>query len=214
MVTINKMKKNVFNLVLMVFVLLNVECTLASDDQYSGPDFSAMKVMVDEDGKTLSKIHMSHAGYREVLMSNAPFEIMFISNYSKKKTWMVIPSKKIYTDMDAFSQDGDDDFIESTMFDDKPCKGFDKTKMLSTKNLHTQKIEEWGCIDKKSKKSILQWFDPKIKMVIREIDKVTLQSDILVSDLKFQKQSDSLFTLPGDYKKVSMDAMMKMMQTQ
>ena len=50
--------------------------------------FMAKKVTVDNDGKTVSQIHMSEKGFREIMMTNVPYKIMYISNYKKKKVWM------------------------------------------------------------------------------------------------------------------------------
>lgn len=206
--------KKLFHTFLYTFIsLFLVETGFAKEEHYSGPDFTASKVTVDDGDKTVSQIHMSKIGFREVLLTNVPFEIMYISNFKDKKMWMVIPSKKMYSDMTSMKGDADSDFTRTTVFDDKPCKGFDKTKKLSTKNIKNKKVEEWGCINKKTQKAILQWYEPKSKMVIREQDKGTGKSDILVSNVKFQSQSKSLFALPSGYKKVSMNEMLKIMQS-
>jgi hypothetical protein len=211
----NSSMKQLYLIFSYIFIaLLFVETSFAKDEQYSGPDFTAKKVTMDDGDKTVSQIHMSKTGFREILMTNVPFEIMYISNYKDKKMWMVVPSKKLYSDMASMQGDENSEFTRSTVFDNKPCKGFDKTKKLSTKTINNKKVEEWGCVNKKTKKAILQWFEPKSKMVIREKDKGMGTSDILVSNIKFQSQSKSLFTLPAGYKKVSLNEMLKIMQNQ
>jgi len=202
----------IFSLVSIAFFY--VEASFASDEHYSGPDFTAIKVTVDEGEKMVSQIHMSKTGFREVLMTSTPFNIIYISNFKDKKIWMVVPSKKVYADMAVMEGDDESDFTRSTMFDDAPCRGFDKTKKLSTKTIANKKIEEWGCINNQSKKAILQWFEPQTKMVIREQDKGTGLSEIMVNNVEFKNQPKTLFSLPAGYKKISMTEMGNMMQGQ
>ena len=197
-----------------IIAIISAETSFAKEQHYSGPDFTANKVTMDEGEKTVSQIHMSKTGFREILLTNVPFKIIYISNFKDKKTWMVVPSKKLYSDMSSMQDSKKSVFTAGTIFDDQPCKGFDKTKKLSTKTINKKKVEEWGCISQKTKKTIIQWYEPKAKMVIREKDKGTGTSEILVNNIQFIEQSKSLFSLPSGYKKVSMDKMIKLMQGQ
>lgn len=198
-----------FNII-PVLLLASLNCH--ANDFYSGPDFTATKVSVDGRDKQVSQIFMSKKGFREELLSNVPVKLIYISNYRQKKTWMVVPSKKLVSDMATLPGHDQGTFDQSTLFDNQSCKGFDRTKKMAVKNIKNESIEEWGCINTQSRKAILQWFNPKTKMVIREKDKTTGQEDITVSNVKFSKQPGSLFELPTGYKNISMTEMMKIMQ--
>ena len=92
----------------------------AADDRYRGADFSATKVLVDESGRQASQIYMSQVGFREELLTNIPVKMVYISNYTQKKTWMIIPSKKLIADMSTMPGHDQSSWTRSTIFDDKP----------------------------------------------------------------------------------------------
>ena len=206
------MKKYFYRILIVMLISHYGMNAFAEVDRYNGPDFSATKVNIDGTDKQVSQIYMNKKGFREELLTNTPVKSIYISNYRLEKTWMVVPSKKIYSDMATMPGHQQSTFTRSTMFDTAPCKGFDKTKKLAIKNIQNQQIEEWGCINTTSQDAILQWFNPKTKMVIREQDKSGGLGDITVSNIKFKQQPNTLFELPKGYKEVSMKKMMLMMQ--
>jgi len=206
------MKNHFYRIVIVMLITHYGVAAFAEDNRYNGPGFSATKVSVDGSDKQISQIYMNKKGFREELLTNTPVKSIYISNYRLKKTWMVIPFKKIYSDMATMPGHQQSTFTRSTMFDTTPCKGFNKTKKLAIKNIQNQQIEEWGCINTQSQDAILQWFNPKTKMVIREQDKSGDLGDITISNIKFKQQPNALFELPGGYKEISMQKMMLMMQ--
>lgn len=192
---------------------------------WTGPSFSAVKVesSFSEPGEVIeSTVYLSKHGMRE----ETPVErgtLITIVNYDRKKAWYIRPDKKLYAEA---SQDPGTEHPEppafvkqlpehlqammmmevSTLLDDAPCRGYDRSQRLGNATVDGRSTVKWGCGKTSTQRSILQWYDPKLKIVIREEtdagDRAELQK------ITVRPISKSLFALPQGYRKVTLDKIM------
>ena len=171
----------------------------ATDIQYRGEDFSAIKTTIDQGEKLLSTVFLSRYGYREEVSPNGLDKIIYLTNYKNKKTWMLVPGRKMYIEVESMMGGPDSGFNESTIFNQKPCQGFDRSLKVNQKQGKFKRYEEWQCLSFGTNSSLFQWFDPQTNLVVRE--RTQDGSDISIEDIKFEVLPVTLFQLPEGYRK-------------
>lgn len=218
---------------LCIVSLIFSSLAMAENGVYNGPAFSAQELnysKFDRNEVDKSKVYYSKDGNRSETEGPFGSEILIV-NYQQKKAWRVIPSKKWIMEMplDAAGNStapalppgmnipipmDEEDVDVSTLYDEKPCLDFDLTKKLGTESINGRQTEKWACGKSRTRRESMQWFDPKLKMVIKEeMDSGDINE---LKNIKLGAQPASLFQPPKGYRKLTqqqyMQEMMRQMQ--
>lgn len=197
--------------VLMLCLAMAAATAMARGAWFQGPALSAKHVEQDGDSTIVSKVYISEAGMRRVAASAPDGEMIYVSNFNQRKTWLLLPGKRVYVDMGSMEDSGQPmaEVDVSTLFHSEPCKGFDLTKQLGPASVGGRQTQQWMCGNSKTRHQVKQWFDPELKLVIKEQN--PQHGSVELHDIKVASQPDTLFDLPKGYKKGSMKDLMPAM---
>jgi hypothetical protein len=201
----------------LIFAAGMLACTVASSSQASEPAegwkgkaFSATQYEYEveqPERKTVNNIFISSLGLRSVNVENPQSgikDIISIFNFKTEMTWLLDPKLKSYVILEGGKEDENGEYAGG-IFNNKPCQGFSEAKKTESARIGGRDTEKWLCADKTKPVKAIQYFDPKLRTVIRE------DSNGHVSELrkiKVGKQDVRLFQQPPGYKKVSMEEML------
>ena len=166
---------------------------------YQGPAFVAKRVVTTPHETETSTVWLSRHGMREE--SGAPGNrLIFIVDFRAAKAWVIDERRNTYQTMAQatapvrhLAQARAD-----TVFDDRPCKGFDLTRRLGPTRVAGRRSVRWVCGNSKTRREVMQWYDPALKLVIRE--RTPDGEQVTLRDFRFQTFSPSLFRLPPGVK--------------
>ncbi len=175
---------------------------------YSGPPFKAIEEEIYETDRTVSTVYVSQYGWRDESNDGSNGKIISITNFEKRKGWMVNPSRKIYVDL-QLDDKANSKLIQapdrinrmSNIYDTKPCRDFDVSKKLGTDTIAGRSVEKWGCEYAKTRQRTIQWFDPDTKLILAE-ENVDIGKNI-TQEITMQLIDKTLFDVPKEYKEVN-----------
>jgi len=187
----------------------------AEYNKWNGVAFSAVRTISSlvDSPKIIekSKIYYSQIGTR-IEISEGTTKTISIVNYKKQKCWFILPDKKIYYEIGLNKktrQCGESEiagFRPETknpgIFFPRPCYGYKNMKALGKNHVMGRRTSKWHCTGGISGSSVKQWYDPILKMVIREVsdNKITEASKI-----KLARKPDTHQLLPPyEYTKISL----------
>ena len=189
---------------------------LASD--YNGPDIIADQVM---DGGGKGKVYRSQRGMR--VESSTPSGKMTMAMDNKTgQCWSAYDSKKIYmagkltkggdctANMSMGSPMGGEVHETSGLLSNQPCAGADLKKQLGEETHQGRSVEKWACGYSATRTEGLQWYDARLKLVVR--DQLDGRNDSLVN-IKKQSVPATAFSLPRGYRKVSKSQFMQIVMS-
>ena len=158
------------------------------------------------------KVYISKHGYRRegTFMvfgaSNEPLHL--IINFDTATCWLTRPKKRLYTSLELLPGQKDCEYMYSPfidpdyrykLWDRMACQGYDLKERVGSETLNGTPTEKWACGDSSKKFAVLQWFDPKMKLVIRE---GTRDGDIFeLRNIKRSPHSSEVFLQPRGYRK-------------
>jgi len=193
------MNKILICLLAVSSTFLITKFSYAYEAWYRGEPFSAIKTTIDQGETVQSMLMLSPEGYREEVSPNGLDKIVYVTNFKQEKTWMLVPRRNIYIEVESMMGGPESGFNKSTLFNSKPCVGFDRSRKVNDHQGRYRRYEEWHCTSLRLNSSLSQWFDPETNMVVRE--RRPTGSDITIDDIKFERLSKTLFQIPEGYRK-------------
>lgn len=188
-------------------VIMMTNTVIAYEAWFRGEAFSAVKTTIDQGETVQSMVLLSHDGYREEVKPNGVEKVVYLTNFKQGKTWMLVPGRKIYIEVESMMGGPETGFNKSTIFNNRPCSGFDRSRKVNEHQGRNRRYEEWQCVSLRSNNRLNQWFDPATNMVVRE--RRENGSDITIEAIKFEKLSTTLFQIPKGYRKGDTDDVLK-----
>jgi len=181
---------------------------------WKGPAFSAEQVEFNRHtpgNMTTSRVYVSATGMRIESGKGTGAFLVAVTNYEKGKAWIALPERKLMAESalhkgaDAVPAKGVG-VIVSGLLDPAPCGRYDLRKELGAKTVSGRKTVKWACGDSRTKTTVLQWYDPALRAVIRE---ETQGGDIgELRKIKLGAQPRRLFVPPSGYRKVAMEQLL------
>ena len=158
-------------------------------------EFSADTVMTSKDHKSTGKIYSGNEKFRmDVDSSRATFTI---TRLDKKVVWNVMPAEKMYMEMPF-------EMKKRPMVDEK-MEGEIERKQVGNETIDGHPTIKYLITYKSGNKQqqVYQWFATDIKFPVKTsaVDGSWIQE---YKNIKIGPQPNSLFEVPGGYKKVQM----------
>lgn len=181
----------------------------AQYNKWNGVAFSASRTISNLMNKPgiieKSKVYYSQIGTR-VEFGEGVAKTVSIVNYKKQKCWFILPDKKIYYEISLDKKTKQCSVVEIVgfkpetrnpgIFFPRPCNGYKKMTAMGKEYVAGRRTSKWNCISQTGS-NVLQWYDPSLRMVIREIsnNKVTQASEIKLA----RKVNTSLLQPPSNF---------------
>jgi len=182
----------------------------AEEESWTGKPFTATQVIYDiELPKKIvkSKVYISKLGLRlegiSDLDSGVP-KLITVHSFENDRSMMIDPMQKAYAIMGDQGEVSFEEELGSVM-SPRPCDGFKKSNKMGVITFEKRKVEKWNCTHPTEKIAIMQLYDPKFNVVIKE------ERDGHIIELRKMKASQpakSLYDAPKGYRKMSMMEMM------
>ncbi len=171
----------------------------AEPEGYRGPGFSATRVETVGGDSETSTIYLSRHGMREE-SGPAGHRLVIISNLDSGKTWVMDQKHRVYQSLaQATAAAGDRRDAEAdTLLDPRPCMGFDLTRRLGQEKVAGRLTQKWVCGNSRTRREVMQWFDPGLKLVIRE--RTPHGRQVELRDIRLAEPRAELFRLPAGYR--------------
>ncbi len=140
----------------------------------------------------------------------APEPVQTIVNFALKKCWLVRPKSKIYMEDGIDPATGfclsnypiipDPDYRLS-LWSKTACTGYKLSERMGTETIQGRFTEKWACGDPERQFAVLQWYDPRMKLVTRE---GTRDGDIYeLRRITTTQHNPALFQKPTKFRKVT-----------
>lgn len=107
----------------------------------------------------------------------------------------------------TMSAKADSNVDAASTLDWEPCEGFTLRKMIGAENMLGRTTEHWACGNSQTRVGIQQWYDPQLRLVVRDSRASGRVSEL--RNIRLTELPDSLFQLPQGYRKVSLDEMVR-----
>lgn len=204
-------KEHFFIQVFSIVLMLSATVVQATDEPvWQGKSFSATQFAFEKvlpEKKTKSKVYISAEGVRMESKQNPNSgiqNVISIFSFKTEKSWLIDPLQKVYVLMEG-GEVADDEGDMGGIFSDKPCQGYVASKKIGSETIQGRSTTKWACKSEKRDVVVVQHYDPKLNVVIRE----DMDGEITeLHDIKPGKQNKKLFQPPKSYRKVSMVEMM------
>jgi RNA polymerase sigma-70 factor (ECF subfamily) len=188
--------------------------------KWNGPSFTAETVDIDPNFSTDRQTHyQSKAGTRAEGIRMGDKQLTMIVSFTQTKAWFVNPANKTYVE-DYLDADGNmtgplkamnvktgSNVDAASTLDWQPCEGFELKKMFGAEKMLGRITEHWACTKYMTRVEIQQWYDPQLRVVIRDSRAGGRVSEL--HNIQLTELPDSLFQLPQGYRKVSFDEMIR-----
>jgi RNA polymerase sigma-70 factor (ECF subfamily) len=186
--------------------------------KWNGPSFTAETVDIDPVFSTDHQTHyQSKAGTRAEGIRMGDKQLTMIVNFTQAKAWFVNPANKTYVE-DYLDADGNmtgslkamnvkagSNVDAASTLDWQPCEGFELKKMFGAEKMLGRITEHWACTKYMTRVEIQQWYDPQLRVVIRDSRAGGRVSEL--HNIQLTELPDNLFQPPQGYRKVSLNEM-------
>lgn len=217
---------------LLLFMSFNVFAAIIVDDR---PAFHADVLLVSNDNVTKGKHYQGPNGFRFETETPGLGKAIIIANYKQKVCRVYFDFNKTYTEelLDTEHEGCDmgmEDMMEGmgagmtvvqensyyTLSSITPCQGFDMKRNVGTEEVSGHMTEQWQCMNTKTGMAAIQWFEPKMRHVIKH--QSSEHEYELYSNIVMKPVSDTMLAPLSGYtkttKKEVMNELMQLMQKQ
>jgi hypothetical protein len=94
----------------------------------------------------------------------------------------------------AMGVKADSNVDAASTLDWEPCEGFTLRKVIRAENMLGRTTEHWACDNPQTRVEIQQWYDPQLRLVVRNSRAGGRVSDF--RNIRLTERPDSLFQLP------------------
>ena len=205
--------KNIHRFITLIAagVLLSTPASVVALGAWTGKPLSAMQVETNqyEPGDIQThRIYLSTTGYRaESLGADG---LISIIDYRQHLCWFVQKDGTYIEDpLDPASGYCSPVEVPAAMepradlggvLSTQPCDGYDLSRQLGTETVNGRNAQKWACGHSPTRKEATHWFDPVLKLVVRE--KTDDGTTIEIRNIQFAPQPASLFRLPSGLTRV------------
>lgn len=184
---------------------------------YTGEPYVAKTVQYDSitKVKTEGVMYMSKKGARGEMDSPGRGKSIFIFNFEKLMMWAIDPVRKIYVEDnldEAGNPKGELKMLNGGSTEEnttsmgvgqaEPCNDYAVKQKIATEVVLGRTTEKWQCSNSRRTNTVTEWFDPKVKLVVRSI---TTDGTMDLLDVQYGEQPDAIFDAPKGYRKVSFE---------
>jgi hypothetical protein len=180
-----------------------------AEKTWNGVPFAAMEYefeKVQPKRVAVNKLFISSQGMRAESIKNPQsgiVNVMTILNFTSERIWLADNIMKSYVLLE-----GGKELKGKTgggLLSTKVCDNYLSAKKLGKALVGGRNTEKWSCTAKHKKDSAIQYFDPKLRTVIREEVRGHVSE---LRKIKPGKQDASLFAPPPGYRKYTLQEMM------
>lgn len=149
-------------------------------DKWNGVVFWADRVAYQADRPDVtekSSVYYSKVGTR-VEVGEGAAKAISIVNFQKQKCWFVQPGNETYYEVDFDPTAGRCAALDVPgfrpearnpgIFHPRPCFGFKQMKAIGKDPVRNRRASKWACSNDEKSDTTWQWFDPNVRMVVRE----------------------------------------------
>ena len=171
----------------------------AEPGAYQGPGFTATRVETMGRDSEASTIYVSRHGMREE-SGPAGQRLVVISDLRSGKAWVMDEKRRVYQSLGQATAAARDlgDAEADTLLDPRPCLGFDLTRRLGEEHVAGRMTQKWVCGNSRTRREVMQWFDPRLKLVIRE--RTPHGRQVELRDIRLAEPEAGLFRVPAGYR--------------
>lgn len=208
----------IFFVVLCLFSF-SALATIITDNR---PAFHA-DVLINNGGEIINgKHYQGPNGFRFETVSPGIGKVTIIANYKQQVCRVYFDFNKTYTEeLLNLEHEGCDMGMEEmmanapgaghganyyTLSSIEPCSGFDMKRKVGTEEVSGHMTEQWQCVDTKNGIAAIQWFEPKMRHVIKHQGEFESEQ---YTNIVLKPVPNALLAKIDGYKKTTSEALMK-----